>query len=294
MQSNTWHDLRLNDGRNLRYLEAGAHAGLPVIALHGTPGSGLRFAPAHDHALAAGIRLIAPDRWGYGGSHAARTPTLDAYAEDLEALASHLGIGHFALLAVSGGAPYAAMSARALSRRIAALALVSPVGPMFQRPSTNNGLFHRFCFLVLPRVPGAVSAIFHPYRHLVRRWPEPAVQAAALRAPPADRLILSNPRRRRDLAHAYAAGLETGVCGPAIDMSLFSRPWRTTPLRDAPTRIWIGTRDANVPLGAVRHLAEDAGAECVEVPSAGHLWLSEAWEEVFEWIASNANARARP
>src|SRR5438034_404359 len=58
------------DGRTLQLHEAGAPGGLPVIVHHGTPGSGVLY----DRWATPGVRLIAFDRAGYGGS-TARAPT---------------------------------------------------------------------------------------------------------------------------------------------------------------------------------------------------------------------------
>src|SRR6267154_405359 len=54
--------------RVLRTEEAGDPNGQPVLMLHGTPGAGLFYGPHVTDALGKGIRLIAYDRPGYGGS----------------------------------------------------------------------------------------------------------------------------------------------------------------------------------------------------------------------------------
>lgn len=283
-----WNMLDLSDGRQMRYLDLGAPDGHPVIALHGTPGSGARFIAGHEHARTARIRLIAPDRWGYGRSDAPAAPTLAAYAVDLRQLADRLLLERFGLMGVSGGGPYAAMAAGIIGPRVASLALVSPVGPMRARPADDNPLFHRFCFLVLPRIPGALNLTYVPFRALVRRAPALAVRIAAARAPPADRAILAVERHASDLAAAFAAGFERGTKGAVIDMELFSRTWQPARNRMPAARLWIGERDGNVPQGAARHLAADTKAQWVVVPEAGHMWLSTAWAEVMDWLAAHA------
>ena len=60
----------LLDGRPIGYREYGAAEGLPVVALHGTPGSRLKYARAEAAAGTMGLRLICPDRWGYGDDRA--------------------------------------------------------------------------------------------------------------------------------------------------------------------------------------------------------------------------------
>ena len=64
--------LRLADGRSLAYGEHGDPGGRPVVAFHGTPGSRRQLAGADPVAAAAGVRLVLPDRPGYG--HSSRAP----------------------------------------------------------------------------------------------------------------------------------------------------------------------------------------------------------------------------
>src|SRR3954463_4716799 len=92
----TSQSLRLADGRRLCFAEYGAPDGAPVIYLHGTPGSRLQGVHAHDAALSRDVRLICPDRPGYGGSTFRRSSMLD-YVDDIVALADALSIDRFAL-----------------------------------------------------------------------------------------------------------------------------------------------------------------------------------------------------
>jgi pimeloyl-ACP methyl ester carboxylesterase len=55
----------LVSGRRIGCAEYGDPC-LPVLALHGTPGSRLMFALSDGAARERGLRLIAPDRPGYG------------------------------------------------------------------------------------------------------------------------------------------------------------------------------------------------------------------------------------
>lgn len=56
----------LSDGRKLGYSEYGAQRGLPVLGFHGTPGSRFMFRLVHEPARRLGLRIIAPERPGFG------------------------------------------------------------------------------------------------------------------------------------------------------------------------------------------------------------------------------------
>lgn len=58
----------LPDGRTLTYTISGVSDGYPVIAHHGTPGSRLFAAILSTVATEENVRLIVPDRPGYGRS----------------------------------------------------------------------------------------------------------------------------------------------------------------------------------------------------------------------------------
>ena len=80
--------LRLDDGRELAFRELGDPTGTPVFAFHGTPGSHRMFGPMAADASRLGIRLIAPDRPGYGASDYLPDRRLLDWPRDVAAIAS--------------------------------------------------------------------------------------------------------------------------------------------------------------------------------------------------------------
>ena len=119
----------LPDGRRLAYAEYGDPQGHPTFYFHGLPGSRLEAILAADSAARAGIRLIASDRPGIGGSDPQPRRTLLDWPADVLRLADHIGIPHFSVVGVSGGAPYAAVCAYAIPERLDAVMIVSGVAP---------------------------------------------------------------------------------------------------------------------------------------------------------------------
>jgi pimeloyl-ACP methyl ester carboxylesterase len=143
--------LELGDGRALGFKVYGDPAGAPLLFLHGTPGSRLKFAIGHDAGKELELAIVAPDRWGYGLSDLPVTPRLPEFAADMAALMDHLGHAQFAVGGISGGSPYAASVAAELASRVTALALVSPMGPIDDIACRSLlSRFHRFAFTVLP------------------------------------------------------------------------------------------------------------------------------------------------
>jgi pimeloyl-ACP methyl ester carboxylesterase len=116
-------------GRILRVAESGDPDGFPVVTHHGTPGCAVPYAPHDDDAARRGIRLVAYDRPGYGGSsrHAGRT-VADA-ASDVATIADALGFERFATWGISGGGPHALACAALCGDRLTAAASLAGVAP---------------------------------------------------------------------------------------------------------------------------------------------------------------------
>ena len=286
--------MMLSDGRQMSYRMYGDPMGLPLVALHGTPGSRLKFKSADSIAKVLGIKLICPDRWAYAETTAPARPSLSAYADDIRQLVDELGIEQFSLLGVSGGGPFAVAVASKLPERVIKLGLFAPVGPIagssaFRTKVVPQYVFHKFCFGPLSRWPVLVSVIFHVYRSILMFAPSFAITLASLRAPRADKLILAEQENRKSLATAFLVGLMGGSRGPAIDLSLFGMQWDISLGRvSLPARMWLGTTDRNVPRSAATALASQL-PRCTleEIPNAGHFWILENEAEILSWFRAN-------
>jgi pimeloyl-ACP methyl ester carboxylesterase len=120
---------RLPDGRTLTYAEYGAPDGKPVFYFHGLPGSRLDPVMLEVEGLEkAGIRLIACDRPGIGGSDFQPGRGFSDWPADMVAFADWLGLGKFAVWGISGGGGYVSACARFIPDRLSAAVIVSGVG----------------------------------------------------------------------------------------------------------------------------------------------------------------------
>ena len=117
------------DGRSLEVHEEGDPAGLAVIVHHGTPMSGLQYAPHVELAREQGIRLVGYDRPGYGGSAPQPGRTGADAAADVLAVADALGAASFATFGASGGGPHALAGAALAPERVTAVAVLGSVAP---------------------------------------------------------------------------------------------------------------------------------------------------------------------
>ena len=119
--------IRLPGGRTLAYCLYGPESGRPVLFQYGMPGTMFlapeRLSPLDD----LGIRLVVPDRPGYGQSTRLPGRSVAAVADDVSFLVDHLGWDRFAIWGASGGGPHALACAALIGNRITRCAsAVSP------------------------------------------------------------------------------------------------------------------------------------------------------------------------
>lgn len=281
----------LRDGRLLGYAEYGVPDGLPVFGFHGTPGSRLMFRIAHEAAVEANIRLIAPERPGFGISDRHPGRDLRSYADDIAELASLIGIGRFAVAGVSGGGPYAAACAAYLTDRINALALISPIGPVCGPEKPDKiGRGHFFAFRIMPRVPPLSALVCGIGRAAFLYFPQLMYAFILSRASMTDWRVLSRSEIRRNLLAGVAEGCRPSVRATMQELAIFSRPW-CVPFGEitAPAVLWQGLNDRNIPVSAAQRLgALIPECEIHLVPDAGHYWIFDNMEKVLCKIAEMA------
>ena len=130
--------MTLPDGRTLAYTEIGAPGGPVALYFHGAPGSRLELVALDEAFAAVGVRVVTPDRPGYGGSTPRRGRTTADWADDVAALADHLGVERFAVMGLSSGGPYAVACASLLGDRVTG-AIVAAGNTDMSWPQASDG-----------------------------------------------------------------------------------------------------------------------------------------------------------
>jgi pimeloyl-ACP methyl ester carboxylesterase len=251
------------------------------------------FALADRAARDRGIRLIAPERPGYGLSDYRRSETLAQIAEDLSAVADDYGFGRFAVIGVSGGGPYAVAAAAAMPDRISLLALVAPIGEVADG-QLRLSRFQRLLFRRVAHRPWATRLFFRRLRSMVFKSPDSAYRWLMRRVRAPDRELLARSSVRISLQAAMGEGLRPGVEGVAQDLRLYCSPWR---LRfadiDVPTILWQGSDDPVVPPEAAYALARALpNCRLDVIPGAGHYWVFSQFGLILDAVAAVLRADA--
>jgi len=110
--------ISLVDGRKLEYTEFGDPEGRPLIYFHGILHSREAFHPYSTYAEDHGIRIIAPERPGFGRSSPQATVSHSSYSKDIEQLANHLKLEKFHIYGDGDAGPVALACANLLSHRV--------------------------------------------------------------------------------------------------------------------------------------------------------------------------------
>lgn len=271
----------LPDGRMLAWTEHGAPNGRPVIGLHGTPTSGLTFATATPAAQRLGLRIIAPDRPGYGGSSPHPAATLASIAADVADLAAALGLSRPIVLGISGGGPSAVALAARLGPAVSALGLLGPVG-LVAEADAAMAWRHRLMFHEAARFGPLTRLGMRSARAVFRSAPHTVAWLAGGAVGRDDRRVMRLPGIRSAQVRAVGHAMTPGIAGVATDVALFSRPWNVDLAAvTAPALVWLGTADRVVPAGPVERLvAALPNATLRHVPGAGHFWFLADWPRV--------------
>lgn len=280
--------IELRDGRRLGFDDVGDPDGVPVLFVHGTPDSRRARHPDDELAAEAGVRLVAVDRPGSGGSTFDPKGTVGSFADDAVALADALDVERWRPFAWSAGSVYALALAARHPERVDAVAVVAGLVP-FEAYATPG---------LLDQADGG--------RHMVAELGEElgaaglAEMAAPMLAPHPCTMDLarehvvetSDPPRRAALEaipgalDAMAAGVfdsvAQGIGGITRDLELQVEPpdvdWSAV---SVPVRLWYGDRDANTPPAFGRWWADRLpDAHLTVLPGEGHLVALTHWSDI--------------
>jgi pimeloyl-ACP methyl ester carboxylesterase/DNA-binding CsgD family transcriptional regulator len=285
--------LTLSDSRSMSYLDQGDPSGAPVILIHNMLyGSELPDNTAHAAARQK-IRIIAPDRPGYGRSDLAKNKfgaeLLNTVAKDICELLDHLGIQKAIIMGQAIGSVYALRFAKLYPHRTASLFSVSHA-PMWKDSWLNElPVRQRFIARLTKYVPKLLPLITRSGVALIDKGESKQFIEALHKDIPADAKVLRSP----DLLQHISRGLEETV---AQGSEAFCRDCPLA-LRDftpeaqnlhIPFHIIHGDGDQVVKLSRIEAFQHDVPNTQVEiVKGAGQFLIYSHWEVVLNALKKN-------
>ena len=251
--------IQLADGRSLAWAEYGDPDGAPLIFHHGIPSSREAAAVLAGAAGRNAVRLIAPDRPGFGYSDPLPERTILDWPEDLEQLADQLELETFSVASISAGLPYVLAAGLRMPQRLERIALISGLGRI-DTAETLEGMSYewRLIYSLFLKSRRLASLWMRGYGRAALRRPERVVAQQIKRMHEIDSEVLVRPdvsaNRIADLQQAFRQG--PAAAGEEARMHL--EPWGFE-IADVQSDVylWQGTLDESHPIHMGRTIAAE-------------------------------------
>ena len=275
------------DGSVIAVEVAGEQGATPVLFCHGLADSRLSARLFAQAAGELGLRLVAPDRPGVGGTDPRRLRRLADWVEDAALVLDAVGAGPVALLGVSAGGPFAAACAARLPGRVRSLTLVCPLGAPGW-PTRGMAPGQRLALQLARHVPAFGGWFLGRLAALADRSPRLFLRLATSELPGIDRRTLAQPGMREAFLAGYTEAFRRGSWGVAQDLRVLTRPWGfELGSVTVPASIHHGDADATVPPQHARLLAEAIpGAQLQLYPGHGHFSILGAARQMLAPLAA--------
>jgi pimeloyl-ACP methyl ester carboxylesterase len=288
--------LETPDGRELAFALWGDADGFPVLTLHGTPGCRLERWPDEDLYRRLGILLVTHDRAGYGRSTRRPGRRIVDEADDVAALADHLGLDRFGVTGGSGGGAHALACAALLPDRVVRATCVVGVAPLgdpgLEEDAWLAGMdpenVKEFGWAVAGEEVLMRELAAEYARIAARVGDDPSAVLDGFDLAESDRAELARPERMQIIRESWAEHSALGVGGWADDDLAHLRPWGFDLDRiSIPVLVRYGAADVLVPPAHGEWLAANVPGCVVKVDGvSGHLGSDPEKEiaELARWL----------
>jgi len=283
--------IQLSDGNRMCYAEYGNPDGIPVILFHGNPGVRFSWGLYPEFPYLDNIRIIAPDRPGYGKTDFKKN-ALEKWPGDIVELANHLGLKKFHLFAPSGGGPYALACAWKIPDMLLAVGLFGNVGPFNDESvvGVNNPL------IVLWKIANPLFGLVKIQNRIMAKMAKKdpvklAKKFSDFELSEADKKIAERAEIQQLFATVFPESyLQNGI-GSAYDVTM-PKKWKI-PLNEIQTKVMIWQAGEDCLTGKMAEYTSKMlpHSELIEIPNAGHLWIMDNVKTVLNELIDNYEDR---
>jgi pimeloyl-ACP methyl ester carboxylesterase/DNA-binding CsgD family transcriptional regulator len=273
----------LSDGRKLFYREYGSPQGSPAIYMHIGLAASLILMDLPEAAKGK-LRILAPERPGFGQSSPAAEYSFEGVTRDLEEFLDALKLRTVALIGDGTGGAFALHAAIHAPTRVRALAMRAP---RLFTPLQKPGGGFQSAMSAMVRQPWLVRSVID----IVRRGAEvPLLKAMANRwvhNAANDKASMMDEAAIKAFQAQMADALEVSSAGVAGEMKLFQRlpRWDVASLK-CPVAMWIGAENSVVQIKETAALiAEARDARINILPDVSISFPRAAWDDIVAWLA---------
>jgi pimeloyl-ACP methyl ester carboxylesterase len=288
--------IAVGGGRELCVELAGEPDGTPIVVQPGEPMSRRLYGGWIADAERKGIRLIAIDRPGYGGSTPQPGYTVASGARDVGAIADALGYDRIGVWGISGGGPFALACAALLPELTVAAAAVASPAPYgvdgfdyFEGMGESN--VEEYQLLVTDPEAARLDLAEGRQAILAATPEEFAASMESLLSPP-DRAVLTSELLDW-LVESFQVAVAPSLQGWWDDGASKMTDWGFSlgAIR-VPVKIWHGRQDRFVPVQHGQWLASAVPIAEADISDRdGHLTMIARIGEVHDWLLKRFSAR---
>jgi pimeloyl-ACP methyl ester carboxylesterase len=293
-------------GRGLAVESWGPEDGYPILYLHGMPGSRRGPRPLVNHLYNSGLRLIAYDRPGYGGSGRLEGRSVSHAAADVASIADALGIETFSVMGRSGGGPHAMACAALLPDRVQNVAILVSLAPFDADPAELDWFggmtpSNIHAFTLAAEDHGSLHEELLQRHSALNSDPQQMIRSLVPEMSPGDRRIVWETGVRRMLVQNFdvafdpdeadADARDHGLQGWFDDVVSLVKPWGFQ-LSDieVPALLWQGELDTFSPMDHFYWLADHIkNATTMLALDTAHFGAIPAMPRILRWLANTAN-----
>mgnify|MGYP001086265476 CR=1 FL=1 len=278
---------QLSDGKNLCYAEYGNPNGIPVFLFHGNPGVRFSWGLYPGAPYLDNIRIIAPDRPGYGKTDFKKN-ALEKWPSDIRELCEYLGIKKFHLFAPSGGGPYALACAWKLSEMLLSVGLFGSVGPY--TPESVEGVNKplKVLWKIANPLLGVIKLQNRIMAGIAKKNPQKLVKSFSdIELSGTDKYIVEKPEIKRIFSKVFPESYRQNGIGSAYDVTM-PKNWKI-PLHEIKIKIIVWQAEEDCLTGKMaEHVAQKLpNSELIRIPNAGHLWIMENVKTVLKTLTND-------
>ena len=255
--SNKFRTITLNDGRCLEYTEYGDPEGVPVLYFHGIIHSRQQFHPFSNYANTHGIRIIAPERPGFGATDQQEDLSPTAFAKDVKQLVNHLQLKRFYVLSEGNGGAFALACAVILPKQVVRAAIVACVpDKQFDQIKALNP-FERQLYNIKQRSSKALSfTLAKTVLKMLSKY-DRLLLLMSKHYYHTDRELMQSPAYRRMYQESMRNTLPNNSKGFLQDYFTRTNTWDfQTQHITTPIHIWHGDSDSYVNIKSAKKIAQ--------------------------------------
>ena len=280
--------ITLRDGRSLGYAEFGPTNGTPVFYFTGGNSSRFEGKWFEEAVRKKHVRLIVPDRPGFGLSTHRPNRQLTHWVDDVSQLADSLSIKSFSVFGLSGGGPHVLAVAHNIPERINKVAVVSGTGSP-EMPNKFRGMWPpvRLIFFTAQYLPSVNRFLLKQMSAFYSNEEQMLMQMKQALPNPDIEIINRRPDIIKIFSEATREAHRSGIDGDAHEWQLYIKDWGFD-LREITKEIklWYGIFDQQVPIGMGRYLSRELpNASLIEVEDGGHFsTINNHIDEIFAYL----------